>query len=119
MLPNKPRGMPRADDRRSATTRRGILSSGHRKGGHVVRTVGDEFEPRIFSTHCPVAIAQIGKLPDTLADRSIQISMKRRTPGEAVSRLRGGHTPELAEAARKASALMGTNGQVTRLLSEA
>jgi hypothetical protein len=45
--------------------------------------------------------------------------MKRRTPGEAVSRLRGGHTPELAEAARKASALMGTNGQVTRLLSEA
>jgi len=55
----------------------------------------------------------------TLADRSIQISMKRRTPGEAVSRLRGGHTPELAEAARKASALMGTNGQVTRLLSEA
>jgi hypothetical protein len=44
---------------------------------------------------------------------------KRRTPGEAVSRLRGGHTPELAEAARKASALMGTNGQVTRLLSEA
>lgn len=81
---------------------RGILNSGHRAGGQVIRTVGDDFEPRTFSTHCPVAIAQIGKLPDTLADRSIHISMKRSAPGETVSRLRLGRTPELSEAARKA-----------------
>jgi putative DNA primase/helicase len=93
---------------------RGILNSGHRKGGHVVRTVGDDFEPRIFSTHCPVAIAQIGKLPDTLADRSVHISMKRRAPGEAVSRFRGGRTPELAEAARKAARWVADNAEAIR-----
>ena len=76
---------------------RGILNSGHRKGGQVIRTVGDDFEVRAFSTHTPVAIAQIGKLPDTLADRSVHISMKRRAPGETVSRLRHGRTPELSE----------------------
>jgi putative DNA primase/helicase len=76
---------------------RGILNSGHRAGGQVIRAVGEDFEPRAFSTHCPVAIAQIGKLPDTLADRSIHISMKRRAPGERVTRLRHGRTPELSE----------------------
>jgi len=30
---------------------RGILKSGHRSGGQVIRTVGDDFEPRAFSTH--------------------------------------------------------------------
>jgi putative DNA primase/helicase len=93
---------------------RGILNSGHRKGGLVVRTVGEDFEPRIFSTHCPVAIAQIGKLPDTLADRSIQISMKRRAPGEAVSRFREGRTPELTEAARKAARWTADNAEAIR-----
>jgi Protein of unknown function (DUF3631) len=82
---------------------RGILNSGHRAGGQVVRTVGDDFEPRVFSTHCPVAIAQIGKLPDTLADRSIHISMKRRALGEKVTRFRHGRTPDLLDAAMKAA----------------
>jgi hypothetical protein len=45
----------------------GILNSGHHAGGQVIRVVGDDFEARAFSTHCPVAIAQIGKLSDTLA----------------------------------------------------
>ena len=30
---------------------RGIHSSGHRQGGSVIRTVGEEFEPRSFSTY--------------------------------------------------------------------
>src|SRR5450631_3992533 len=50
---------------------RGILNSGHRAGGQVIRTVGDDHETRAFATFSPVAIAQIGKLPGTLADRSI------------------------------------------------
>ena len=65
---------------------RGVLNSGHRAGGRIIRTVGDDFEPRAFSTHCPVAIAQIGKLPDTLADRSLSILMKRSALGEKVAR---------------------------------
>jgi Protein of unknown function (DUF3631) len=93
---------------------RGILNSGHRAGEQVVRTVGDNFEVRAFSTHCPVAIAQIGKLPDTLADRSVHISMKRRAPGETVSRFRHGRTPELIEAASKAARWTADNSEAIR-----
>ena len=88
---------------------RGILNSGHRAGGQVIRTVGDDFEPKAFSTHCPVAISQIGNLPATLADRSIHISMKRRAPGERVARFREGRTPDLVIAARKAARWMADN----------
>jgi putative DNA primase/helicase len=63
----------------------------------------------MFSTHCPVAIAQIGKLPGTLADRSIHIELKRRAPCEKISRLRIGKTPELFELARKAARWMTDN----------
>jgi putative DNA primase/helicase len=93
---------------------RGILNSGHHRGGQVIRTVGDDFEARAFSTHCPVAIAQIGKLPDTLADRSVHISMKRRAAGEAVARFRHGRAPEFTEAARKAARWTADNAEAIR-----
>ena len=63
---------------------RGILNSGHsRRLAVVIRTVGDEHEARTFSTWCAKAIALIGKLPDTLEDRSIIIRMRRRAPDDA------------------------------------
>ena len=59
---------------------RGILNSGHRQGGSVIRTVGEEFEPRSFSTYSACAIALIGRLPATLADRSVADRIAE-TPG--------------------------------------
>jgi putative DNA primase/helicase len=50
--------------------------------------VGDDHETREFSTWAPVAIACIGELPGTIADRSITVSMRRRRPDEVVERLR-------------------------------
>ncbi len=68
----------------------GILNSSHyRSGAYVVRTVGDEHEPRRFATWCPKVIAAIGTLPPTIVDRSIVINMKRKTSTEEVVRLRG------------------------------
>jgi putative DNA primase/helicase len=67
---------------------RGVLNSGHARDGCVIRTVGDDHEPRQFSTWAPCAIAMIGRLPDTLADRSIAVPMRRRLPGEQIQRLR-------------------------------
>ncbi len=68
---------------------RGVLNSGHtRTTATVIRAVGDDHEPRAFSTWCPKVIALIGKLPDTLADRAIEVAMRRRTAGERVERLR-------------------------------
>jgi putative DNA primase/helicase len=69
---------------------RGILNSGHTRGSaYVIRTVGDEHEPRQFSTWGAKAISLIGKLPDTLADRAIAIEMRRKLPAERVHKLRG------------------------------
>ncbi|MGH8116593.1 MAG: DUF3631 domain-containing protein [Rhodanobacteraceae bacterium] len=69
---------------------RGILNSGHRRdSAYVIRCVGDEQEPRQFRTWSPKVIALIGKLPDTLSDRSIEIALRRRGPGEKVERWRG------------------------------
>jgi putative DNA primase/helicase len=66
-----------------------ILNSSHTRGAaYVVRTVGDDHEPRRFSTWAAKAVALIGRLPDTLADRSVVIQMHRRAPGERVERLR-------------------------------
>ena len=58
---------------------RGILNSGHSRGtAQVVRCDGEDHEPRLFSTFGLVAIALIGKLPETLEDRSIVIKMRRK-----------------------------------------
>jgi hypothetical protein len=49
---------------------------------------GGDFELRDFRTFCAKAIAGIGRLPDTVADRAIIISLKRRMPSEPCERLR-------------------------------
>jgi putative DNA primase/helicase len=76
---------------RNSEELRGILNSGHTRDlAFVIRNVavGDDYEPRRFKTWGAKAIALIGKLPDTLADRSIEISLKRKLPGEPTERLR-------------------------------
>ena len=61
---------------------RGILNSGHRHDGAVLRVVGEDLEPRLFATFSPCSVALIGELPPTLADRSIRIDLKRRRPAD-------------------------------------
>ena len=41
-----------------------------------------------YSSWCPKVMAAIGRLPDTLADRCILITMQRKMPGEKVERMR-------------------------------
>ena len=69
---------------------RGILNTGHRRGGKATCCVGQggALSYQDFSTFSPKAIAGIGKLPDTVADRSIPIRLKRKARGETVERFR-------------------------------
>jgi len=71
---------------------RGILNSGHtRDTAYVIRVSGEELEPRQFSTWGAKAIALIGKLEgrySTLADRSVEIQLRRRLPTDKVEKLR-------------------------------
>jgi hypothetical protein len=65
-----------------------ILAAGFRRSmAYVWRVAGaNRDELRRFTTYCPKAIGLIGKLSDVLADRSIEIRMKRRLPEERVNR---------------------------------
>jgi len=67
---------------------RGILNSGHmRSQAYVTRVVGEDYRVCTFSTWAPKAVALIGELPATLADRSVTLRMKRRSREEAIERL--------------------------------
>jgi putative DNA primase/helicase len=81
---------------------RGVLNSGHRSNGQVVRLVGENHEPRAFSTFCPTVIAAIGRLPSTLEDRSISVSMRRALPNETVTRFDEKERAALVPLAQKA-----------------
>ena len=71
---------------------RGVINSGHtRDSAYVIRTVGEDHEPRQFSTWAPKAIASISKLPGTITDRSIVISLRRKLPSDRVTRLTRQH----------------------------
>ena len=80
---------------------RGILNTGHRRGGQVLRTVGEDHEPRQFATCAPAAIAMIGRLPDTLNDRSVSIALRRRRPTEKVQLFRSDRVQHLRQLSRK------------------
>ena len=72
---------------------RGLLNAGHtRDSAFTVRCVGDNHEPTNFNLWGAKALAGIGKLADTLMDRSIILELRRKCPDEKVERLR--HAPE-------------------------
>lgn len=60
---------------------RGIINAGHRSNGKVPRCVGAE-DVKEFHVFGPVAMAGIGRLPETIATRSVEIVMRRRQPGD-------------------------------------
>jgi putative DNA primase/helicase len=62
---------------------------------------GEDNQPRCFSTWAPIALAGIGKLPATLADRSIEVKLKRKTTSEPAQRLDRHAHGALGEVARK------------------
>jgi hypothetical protein len=69
---------------------RSLLNSGHRKGATALRCVGEpaKMEVRAFSSYCPVALAGIGDLPDTILDRAVLLQMRRRRPDEQITPFR-------------------------------
>jgi hypothetical protein len=89
---------------------RGLLNSGYRRSGRATICVGQgaNLTYRDFSTFSAKAIAGIGELPDTVADRAIAIALRRRTQDEPCERWRekDGH----AEAAPYHEALVAWAG---------
>lgn len=62
---------------------RSVLNSGYKRNGFALRASGK------YSTFCPKLLAGIDNagVPDTVADRSIRITLKRMRQGETVERM--------------------------------
>jgi len=69
---------------------RALLNSGFERKAKVPRCVGQGSNYRVqeFAVFCAKAFAGIGKLPDTISDRSIRIRLNRRSSEEKIERFR-------------------------------
>ena len=72
---------------------RGLINSGlYRETAFVIRTVGDDHIPTQFRTWGAKVVCGIGKLADTIEDRSIPLRMRRKVTGERVANIRQSDT---------------------------
>jgi hypothetical protein len=80
---------------------RSILNSGYKSNGVAWRTVPgkDGGETKAFSTFCPKALAGIDNsaMPDTIRDRCIPFTLKRKTEAQTVERFQYRKVQEEAE----------------------
>jgi hypothetical protein len=68
---------------------RSIINSGHTRGQGVLRCIGEDKVPELFSTFAPKALGMIGKkLPPPTLSRCIFIELRRRTQAEAVTKFK-------------------------------
>jgi len=74
------------DDRKEPL--RALLNNGFSRSATVPRCVGPNFQIQDFQVFCAKALAGIGKLPDTVRDRSVPIQLVRRSRDEKVERFR-------------------------------
>lgn len=78
---------PKAKDREDL---RGMLNAGFSRGAVVRRCVGDGSKQKVeaFEVFSPKVLAGIGKLPDTITDRSLSIRLSRKLRTETTERAR-------------------------------
>jgi len=68
---------------------RGILNAGFtRDSAFVIRCVGEDHTPTKFNVWGAKALCGIGKIADTLEDRSIPLRLRRKMPGERTIKMR-------------------------------
>lgn len=67
---------------------RGLLNAGCMNNATIPRCIGPKHEVKLFPVFCPVALAGIGDLPDTIMSRSVIVRMRRRAPTERVEAYR-------------------------------
>jgi hypothetical protein len=80
----------------------------------VIRLVSDSHTPRAFSVWGAVVIAGIGRIPETIEDRSITIHLRRRLASETIVRLKNAHRGQLAGLGRKAARWVADHASLLR-----
>lgn len=61
--------------------RRAVMNEGHKSNGTVLRCVGSE-DVKHFNVFAPMALAGVGRLPASIASRSVEIIMRRKRAGD-------------------------------------
>jgi putative DNA primase/helicase len=90
---------------------RGCFNAGHKRGGQMIKCVGEDFEPRAFDVFGALAIAMIGLPPATVLSRSISIRMRRAAPGDEFEPLTEPAEKALAQLAYKIARWVADNVQ--------
>jgi len=81
---------------------RGIINCGHsRTSPNIIRTVGDNHEPKAFNVFGAKVLCGIGRLPDTIMSRAIILPMRRKLSSEKVTRLRHADQEQFYNLSRK------------------
>jgi len=83
---------------------RALLNAGFNRSATVPRCTGSNHDIVDFTVFCAKVVAGIGKLPDTVADRSVPIVLARKTRRETVERFRNRDAAESAREVRDALA---------------
>jgi Protein of unknown function (DUF3631)/Domain of unknown function (DUF3854) len=65
-----------------------ILNAGYRRSGRALLCLPPDWEPSYLPVFGPKVIAGIGKLPDTVASRSVPIQLKRKRKDEMVKKFK-------------------------------
>lgn len=79
-----PKGMRSVDQAKEDI--RGMINAGHRRGQTVMRvSQKDHDKLDRFHVFCPVVLAGISSLPDTIEDRAVILHMRRRRPEEEIA----------------------------------
>ena len=87
----------RHGDKEKAEALRQIMNSGFKRGVFAIRCEAPSFDTKEFATFSPMVIAGIGTsaIPETVADRSILIEMKRKTSNENIREFESDEVDEL------------------------
>lgn len=67
---------------------RGVIDAGYRPGSQIVRCEPPSMRPGLFETYSAVAIAGLGRLPNTILERSIVFWMHKRARSEKIEPFR-------------------------------
>ncbi len=67
---------------------RALLNAGHQRDRPALRCVGPNQTPTPFPTFAMAALAGIGQMPDTITDRAVNVTLRRRTRDEKVNQFR-------------------------------
>lgn len=94
---------------------RGILNAGFtRDSAFVIRCVGDDHMPTRFNVWGAKALCGIGKIADTLSDRSIPLRLRRKLPGEQTVKIRHADAAAFSELVSKLARFANDNRESVR-----